>query len=195
MADDVDTAPLQEWMGRQAAIRTLHGRFKQERQLRTIRRPLVSEGRFWFAAPEQFRWEVGDPPKMVAIKTGADELVVTEPQKGSVERFDLTVPERADAAQRLGLFQPGMMSSWPEFQETFRVSDLTRAGDLITAELRMQDARMALAVLRLEMIIDTRYDSVRAFEMFFRDGSSVKISFLDVVINAGIEPGRFTVDP
>lgn len=192
-AEAVDTGPLQNWMGRQGEVATLRGGFRQERRLRTIRRPLVSEGRFWFAAPDRFRWEVGDPPKLVAVNTGSGEIIVSEPGKGKIQRYDLENPKEAEAAQRLGLFQPGLFGSWEQFQATFRVSGLEVQGHLMKAELRMRDSRMALAVLRVELLIDTRHDAVRAFELFFRDGSSVAVTFLDVAKNAAVADEVFTL--
>ena len=63
-----DLTPVRQWIEAQSKVNTVSGSFNQERKLRTVKRPLRSSGTFSFKIPGSFRWEVGSPPELIALR-------------------------------------------------------------------------------------------------------------------------------
>ena len=142
-----------EWLNAQKEVRAVEASFSQERKLRTLRRVLKSEGKLWFIAPDRFRWEVGDPAKMVALQSGDGKVTVIEPRKKRAKVYDPANPEHAEMVQRLGLMKPGFGGGAEKFKEQFEVKKVSRAegSDTWEAEMSFKDSRMALVVMKVVM--------------------------------------------
>ena len=50
-----------------ANIKTIQARFVQKKFMKILVRPLISEGRFYYVAPDSFRWEYLKPLRSVVI--------------------------------------------------------------------------------------------------------------------------------
>ena len=105
---------LNTWMKEQAKIKTWSADVVQIRNLKSLVRPLKSRGRVWFQQPNRFRWQLGDPPRTIALRKN-DELLIIYPRLKQVERF--AVDEGIDPAwkQVLALLEVG----FPSDAETF----------------------------------------------------------------------------
>jgi len=186
--DVVDDTLVREWVERQEGLSSLEGSFIQERKLRTLRKPVSINGRFWFSRPDRFRWEVGKPVRTVAVQEGAGWVIVAEPLKKKAEIFDLSDPEKRERIDRLGFMSSGFFSGYEAFSQTFSVRDLVQADGQLTVELAFRNSKMALAVRKVEMRIDVESDELRRFALFFRDGSVVTLLFYGFKPNG--EPGK-----
>src|SRR5881296_2017055 len=60
-------AVVTAWLQAQTNIQTWSADVKQIRSLKTLLQPLTATGHVWFAAPNQFRWEIGQPPQTIAV--------------------------------------------------------------------------------------------------------------------------------
>src|SRR5438128_2520153 len=61
-------SPLTQWLNAQTNIQTWEAEVTQTRTLKTLAQPLVSYGHVWFAAPNRFRWEIGNPAQTIAVR-------------------------------------------------------------------------------------------------------------------------------
>ena len=59
---------LNAWMDQQAKIKTWSADVVQIRNLKSLTRPLKSRGQVWFLQPNRFRWQLGDPPRTIAVR-------------------------------------------------------------------------------------------------------------------------------
>ncbi|MEI6609713.1 MAG: outer membrane lipoprotein carrier protein LolA, partial [Deltaproteobacteria bacterium] len=50
-----------------ANIQTIQARFVQKKFMKILVKPLISEGRFYYVAPDSFRWEYLKPLRSVVI--------------------------------------------------------------------------------------------------------------------------------
>jgi outer membrane lipoprotein-sorting protein len=76
-ANALDTnAVVSGWLKAQAGLKTWEADFTQTRTLRTLKQPLVSAGHVWFAMPNQFRWELGNPAQTIAVRDAQQMLVI-----------------------------------------------------------------------------------------------------------------------
>src|SRR5690242_4121856 len=54
---------LSTWLNAQTNIQSWSADFVQTRTLKSLTQPLTATGHIWFAAPNRFRWELGNPPQ------------------------------------------------------------------------------------------------------------------------------------
>src|SRR6185312_5318655 len=66
---------LTAWLNSQTNIQTWSAEVIQKRMLKSLTQPLTATGHVWFAAPDRFRWELGDPPETIAVRR-PDQLLV-----------------------------------------------------------------------------------------------------------------------
>lgn len=103
-AQSPDLAPLKKWVARQAEIRTVQADFVQSRTYRALRDPLTSRGRLLFSAPGSFRWEAGDPPKMIVLRKGESYFLI-QPAKKRAERLPADAVNEASGERGLPMLR------------------------------------------------------------------------------------------
>jgi outer membrane lipoprotein-sorting protein len=90
----------------QTHIQTWSAEFVQTRRLKALTQPLNATGRVWFAAPNRFRWELGQPPQTIAVRN-AQEMLVIYPKLKRAERYPLTGNAGGQWRKRLLCSKPG----------------------------------------------------------------------------------------
>lgn len=183
---------LEAWLERQASIETWTAEVTQTRKLRSLARPLESHGRVWFRQPNRFRWQLGDPPRTIAVRT-ADELVILYPRLRRMERYRFGDDLDPSWRQALALLDVGFPSAPQTFYETYEVVSTARAGDAWRFELRpaAAEARRLIESIRLEVAADD--SSLLATELSFPDGSTLRNEFSGHQIDPDLDPSLFEV--
>ena len=74
IAADLNTV-VNGWLSHQTNVQTWSAEFTQTRRIKAIAQPLVSTGQVWFAAPQNFRLELGKD-QTIAIRSNETMLVV-----------------------------------------------------------------------------------------------------------------------
>src|SRR5262245_17564050 len=87
LASDADTA-LAQWLNAQTNIQTWSAEVIQTRALKSLTMPLMATGHVWFAAPNRFRWELGNPPQTIAVRQ-PDQMLVIYPKLKRAEKYPL----------------------------------------------------------------------------------------------------------
>src|SRR5204863_4161325 len=64
------------WLSAQTNIQTWSAEFIQTRTLKSLTQPLTEKGQVWFAAPNRFRWELGNPVNTIAVRAPEEMLVL-----------------------------------------------------------------------------------------------------------------------
>ena len=187
---------VEQWLESQGDVTSVEAVFRQERKLRTLRRVLATEGRFWFVAPDKFRWEGGAPAKMVAWQGGDGKVTVAEPRKKRARIYDPADPEHAEMVHRLGLMKPGFGGGADAFKEMFEIRKVTRAegSDVWEADLRFKDSKMAVAVMKVVMRVNGKSGDPVEFRLEFRDGTKIGWLFGEVIRGREIEEGVFSYE-
>ena len=180
----------------QDGLGQVSGRFQQLRTLRNVRRPIQTEGRFWFNREGRFRWQVEGEQglRLLAVREPDGSVLVLEPERRQGERMP---PERAaEAAGGLALMQPGTSSDWEQFIEVFRVSGgrLDERTGLYVLDLRLRDRRASMAVYRVLFHVQPEGGALMAFELFFRDQSSIFTRFFEMDKDSRLAPEVFEFD-
>lgn len=180
---EVDDGPVRRWIERARSLKSITADFRQERHLRAVTRPLVTSGRIWYRADGALRWQLGDPPKLIALRqaSGADMRVV-EPLARVVRLFSAE-----DAGQKggaLALLDAGFPESYAAFENRFRLDKVDgdeAGGWRVTA--RLQDNALSVAVQRMVFVIGGGSSQLLGLEVWLRDGSKIVNLFSNVKEN------------
>jgi outer membrane lipoprotein carrier protein len=190
-AETPDLAPVKKWIAQQQDVRSIEADFVQTRALRTLRSPVTAKGRFWFRAPDKFRWQIGDPPKTVVISTGKNVWVI-QPGKKTAEK---SAPGKAGGqAQGFTMMNLPMAGDFETFQRSFEVFSITMEGARCRLEGLPRDAQARRFLSKIVIDFDTKSGKMLGFEAVTKEGSSMRNDFQNVVVNGKIAPTLFDYD-
>ena len=183
-------ALLDRWLGQQANIRTWSADFVQTRALKTLTQPLTARGRVRFAAPNRFHWEIGDPPQSMAIRQ-SNAVLIVYPLLKRAERYPIDAASPGPWKQMLSLLETGFPESRAQFDERFRVvgHTVTNAVHDLTLEPRASAARRLMP--RFRLLLAEPDLEIRATEMGFADGSTLRNDFEHAQRNPALDAGLF----
>jgi outer membrane lipoprotein-sorting protein len=187
----VDEAPVRQWVERARSLKSVAAEFRQERYLRALNKPLITTGRLWYRADGALRWQLGDPPKTIALRSGSGaEVQVIEPEARTVRSF--SADEAGIKGGALALLDAGFPESYEAFEKRFRLDGVERdeAGAWrVTTQLR--DSALAVAVQRMVFVVDEATSQLRGLEVWLRDGSRIVSLFSKLTENASMPDSVF----
>jgi outer membrane lipoprotein-sorting protein len=189
---DADVA-LHRWLDAQGEIRTWSAEVVQTRALKSLARPLTADGKVWFAGPDRFRWQLGDPPRTVAIRT-ADELLVIYPRLKQIERYPFAGDLDPAWRQALELLEVG----FPTDQESFFARYELLETEAVEGGWRfvLQPASAAVRRMLEGVTIEVAGGDFRLLstELIFPDGSTMRNDFSEHSINPMMDESLFELD-
>src|ERR1041385_6696688 len=106
---------LNSWLGAQTNIQTWASDFVQTRTFKSLTQPLTATGHVWFAAPNRFHWELGNPPQTIAVRA-TNEMLVLYPRLKRVERYPLTGNRTGPWQDALALLEAGFPRSQAQLE-------------------------------------------------------------------------------
>lgn len=186
------TSPaLSSFLSAQTNLQTWSADLTQIRRLKTLAQPLSSTGRVWFAAPNKFRWEIGSPAQTIAVR-GGDEMLVIYPRLKRVEKYPLAGDKMGPWKDTLALLEAGFPRSEAEIESRFKVLSVTPTNDVFNAvmEPRSSSARRMMPLITIAFA--TNNFQLRATELQFADGSTMRNEFRNSQLNPQIDPALFT---
>jgi outer membrane lipoprotein-sorting protein len=179
------------WLAAQTNIQTWSADFVQTRSLKSLTEPLTATGRVWFAAPNRFRWELGHPAQTIAAR-GQDELLIIYPRLKRVEHFPLAGEQTGPWRDALSLLEAGFPRSNAELKAQYDLVSQTvneQVGQLV---LRPKSAAARRMLPQLTIVFDTKALSLRATDLHFADGSTLRNDFTNQVLNPALDPKLFS---
>ena len=193
-------AVLDGWVAAQARVHNLSADFVQTRTLKTLVQPLVAEGHLWFAAPNEFRWELGRPAQTIALRH-ADERFVIYPRLKRAEHYPLGAAAPRAWRDAMALLDAGFPRTRREFDAQFQIQALTQTNSAWVLALQPRSAAARQIMPELRVSLATNDFSLAATELVFVDGSRMRNDFIHAVANAALDenlfqwkpPGDFTV--
>ncbi len=181
---------LASWLQAQGQLKTWSAEFIQTRTLKVLTEPLRTPGRLWFAAPDQFRWELGQPPQTIALRR-TNELFVIYPKLKRAERYPMSAHGGEAWRDSLALLDAGFPSGRAEFDARFRLLSLVETNGLATVSLEPRSASARKFMKEIRLTLRTNDHALTANELRFADGSTLRNDFTNAVANAVIPADRF----
>lgn len=185
---------LDTWLTKQASFKTWSADVTQTRKLKSLVRPLVSEGKVYFRQPNQFRWVLGDPPKTLAVRMD-DALVIVYPRLKQAERYAYGDVADESLRQALALLDVGFPNDVTTFREQYDLLSATKAeNDRWSIELRpkSKEAQRIIGTIRLEVGGEDYLLFVT--EVAFPDGSTMTNTFSGHELNPELDDALFSVE-
>src|SRR5438552_417628 len=153
--DSVQTPPIvTAWLDAQTNIQTWSADVTQIRSLKTLTQPLTASGRVWFAAPNQFRWEIGQPAQTIAVRK-SDEMLVIYPRLKRVERYSFTRQQTGPWKDTLALLEAGFPRNQADLNKQFKITGLTTSNNISDLNLEPKSAAGRRMMPRLSVTFST----------------------------------------
>jgi len=178
------------WLTTQTNIQSWSSDFIQTRRLKSLTQPLTASGHVWFAAPNRFRWELGQPPQTIAVRAPG-ELLIFYPQLKRVEKFPLKAVKTGPWGDALSLLEAGFPWSRTELERHYDILSQTVDDHVCHLVLQPKSAAARRMIPRLAIDFDTTDFLLRGTELQFADGSTMRNDFQHAVLNPKVDQQMF----
>jgi len=190
-----NAAPLDpvvsSWLAAQSNVHSWSADFVQTRSLKSLTQPLTEKGHIWFAAPNRFRWELGNPAKTIAVRA-TNEMLVIYPRLKRVERFPLTGNEAGPWKEALALLEAGFPRNAAQLEDQYNVQDQIVQDPIVKLVLQPKSATARRMMPQIQIEFDRRDQMLHATELRFADGSLMRNDFSNAVLNPDMPPDQFS---
>jgi outer membrane lipoprotein-sorting protein len=192
-ADETNSV-LDAWFAAQKNIHAWSADFVQTRALKTLTQPLITSGHISFAAPNDFRWELGQPAQTIALRHG-DEMFVIYPRLKRAERYPLGTGAPADWRDTMALLQAGFPHDRKEFEAQFQILSLSETNGAWQLALQPKSVFARRMMPELRIGLATNDFSLASTELVFVDGSRMRNDFTNAVLNPPLDEKLFEWSP
>lgn len=175
------------WLSIQTNIETWSADFTQTRNLKALAQPLVSTGQVWFAAPQNFRWELGQN-QTIAIRSN-DTMLVEYPRLKRAEKYDFHRTGPNEWKDALNLLQSGFPRSRGEIDQQFNIVSLHETNAVYELALQPKSVGARKMMPQINVLLQTNL-TLAGTELVFADGSTMRNDFRNVRTNASVN-GKF----
>jgi outer membrane lipoprotein-sorting protein len=195
-AQTSDNPALLGWLAAQTNIQTWSADFVQTRNLASLTQPLTATGRVWFAAPNRFRWELGQPARTIAVRE-PDQLLVIYPRLKRVEQYPLNGSQAGPWKDTLALLDAGFPRSREEVESRFNILSQQTVGGADEVALQPKSGTARHFMPKITIGFDPVNFSLLSTELQFTDGSTMRNAFTNAVMNPTLDPLLFNpaLDP
>ncbi|MBN1474256.1 MAG: outer membrane lipoprotein carrier protein LolA [Syntrophaceae bacterium] len=178
-------AGFEELRKNAAQIKTIQADFIQKKSMKILTKPLISEGRFYYTAPDSFRWEYLKPLKSIVIN-----------HKGQTKRYIYSggkmVEDQSGGAQGMKVIL-GEITSWmsgkfdqnPSFKATLKEDTYTQI--TLTPVGQNMDGMLQKVIIT----ISKKDAAVKSVNIIESETSSTVIDFKNTQTNKNIPESIF----
>ncbi|MGB0581871.1 MAG: LolA family protein [Limisphaerales bacterium] len=173
----------------QSVTKSWHAKFVQIRKLPSLKKALKTPGKVWFQGSGEFRWELGDPARSVAIRSG-EQITILSPRLRLAEVYPLGTDTAGPWRDALALLEVGFPRSRESLEDKFILSQVEKIdrGHAVVLLPRKKSARQFLTYIRMEF--DAAH-GLRATEMAFSHGARIRTEFSLVKQNPSLDNALF----
>jgi outer membrane lipoprotein-sorting protein len=182
---------LKSWLLYQTNIQTWSADFVQTRSLKSFTKPLTSSGHVWFAAPNQFHWELGNPPQTIAVRE-PEQMLVIYPKLKRVEKYPLGGAAAGPWKDALALLEAGFPRDENELKSRFNIQGIDVRDDVCELTLEPKSSMARRMMSQIKIAFDTKTFLLRATELKFADGSTMRNDFKNPRLNEKLDDALFS---
>jgi len=189
----LDLSPIRKWMTTQKSLHSTAADFVQTRALQTLRSPIAVPGKIWFAEPGSFRWEMGDPAKLIVLSSG-DGVYIIHPQKKKAEHVPAGTVSKQAGMEGMGMMKFPFTGGMDAFLQQFDVLDISTEGTRCHLKVLPKNAQARKFLSAIVFDFDTATGALLLLEFTTREGSSMRNEFANIQLNTKIDPAVFHYD-
>jgi outer membrane lipoprotein-sorting protein len=181
---------LASWLAAQTNLQTWSADVTQTRTLKTLTQPLVATGKIWFAAPNRFRWELTSPAPTIAVRQ-PEQMLVIYPKLKRAERYPLDGAQAGPWKDTLALLEAGFPRSEAEIESRFNLLSQSISNLLLDVVLQPRSPSARRLMPQIKITVATNDFTLRATELRFADGSTMRNDFTNAKLNPKLEDDLF----
>lgn len=201
-ADDrtaVARALVHQWIEKGSAVRSLEIDFVQERKLKALRMPLTRTGKIWFQRPESFRWQISEPPALIAVRKAGGDLRVADTREKTLRTWsaaELAAEAGNGKGHGFAMAGTGFPASIEAFEQMFEINSAeeTPTPGVWDVRLDLRDKKAGIFVKEIVFTIQPGDGSLNKFDILMRDGSILTTRIVTARKNPSIPPAVFLLD-
>ena len=188
-----DETLLDAWLARQVAVKAWTAEVVQTRNIKALVRPLQAQGHVWFVQPNLFRWQLGTPPRTIAVRT-QQELLIVYPQLKQIERYPFNNITDPAMQQALALLEVGFPANPERFHARYELLSVNTTTQVHQFELQPKDEQARRLLARVRLDVSTGDLILMATELEFPDGSTMRNAFSHHKLDPDIDVSLFHID-
>jgi outer membrane lipoprotein carrier protein len=168
-----------------AGIKTVQARFVQKKQMKILSRPFLSEGRFFYRAPDSFRWEYSKPLRSIIIS-----------DKGETKRYIMSAgrmtEDKSEGVQAMRIVLDEVVN-WiaGRFDRNPSFKALLKEGSNTLITLVPVGQSMTGMIEKIEISISKKTMAIRSVKIVEGENAATIIDFSDVEINKPVNESVF----
>ncbi len=182
---------LSSWLAAQTNIHSWSADFVQTRTFKTLTQPLKGNGQVWFSAPNRFRWEMVHPLPTIAVRD-PHMLWVIYPRLKRAEQYPLSGNETGPWREALSLLEAGFPRNEADLSSQYDILSQEMNGPTCRVTLQPKSAAARRMMPQIEIDFDPKGFVLRATELRFADGSTLRNDFSNEVLNPQLDEKIFS---
>ncbi|MFH0975714.1 MAG: outer membrane lipoprotein carrier protein LolA [Spirochaetota bacterium] len=163
------------------AIKTVSAKFTQEKHMKILVKPLVSEGRFFFSAPKSLRWEYVTPVKSILLSHNGRVKSYIEGRNGLTEDTRAKAQAMEIVMQEITSWLAGRFHDDPNFKATLSKGAVDRI------ILTPRDKTFAGIISSIELAVSRTEGVVKSVKISESGDSYTLIKFSAIEHNKNID--------
>jgi outer membrane lipoprotein-sorting protein len=164
-------------------VETIRAGFIQEKHLRILTKPLVSEGIFYYQAPRSLRWEYKSPVRSILLMHQGKIRRYIEGSSGLTEDSSAGLQAMQSVLQEITRWLKGDFGSNPMFSASLKME-----GKIV---LTPRDKAFASIIKRIELVLSDRPGVIKSVTIYEGKDSFTKIEFQNVRVNDPLKDSLF----
>ncbi len=181
---------VSKWLLAQTNIQTWSADFTQTRSLKSLTQPLVSTGLVWFATPNRFRWELGNPAQTIAVRQ-PEQMLVIYPKLKRVEKYPLN-GAAGPWRDALALLEAGFPRDRAGLESRFTIQSTDIKDGVCELTLQPKSSAARRMMSQIKIAFDAKDFLLRATELQFADGSTMRNDFKNPKLNEKLDAALFS---
>lgn len=184
------TPLVSQWLAAQTNVHTWAADVTQIRSLKTLAQPVTAKGKISFSAPNRFRWEIAEPAPTIAVRQ-PQQMLVIYPKLKRAERYPLDGTQAGPWKDTLALLEAGFPRSEDELGSKFKILSQSLSNEVCEVTLQPRSASARKLMPQIKIAFATNDFMLRATELQFADGSTMRNEFTNAVLNPKLPDDLF----
>ncbi len=164
-------------------VTSIKAGFTQEKHMKILVRPLVSEGRLLFQGPDSLRWEYKHPVQSILLLHKGKTRRFVQKSGSLVEDASANLQSMQVVVQEITQWLNGRFDDNPMF------TAVLEPGRKIVMTPREES--FARLIQRIEVLLSDRPAVIKSVMIFESEDSFTKLEFKDVILNQKLDDDLF----
>lgn len=164
-------------------VSSVRAGFTQEKHMKILARPLVSEGLLFFQAPDSLRWEYTHPVQSILLLHQGKTKRFVQQNGRLIEDASANLQSMQVVVQEITQWLNGRFDDNPAFAARLE------PGRKIVMVPR--DESFARLIRRIEILLSDRPAVINSVIIFETEDSFTKLNFSDVILNQKLDDALF----